>query len=240
MTNSIKMNKIRNQWKIFFDSMNSKIINLIDSGAFILNALVYQFLGADSLSKGNKPMYWMFSCIWFVGAFMFFLRLFYNQVSLRYSKTLPCTKKLYTKYISLCFEILNSLSVIAWLILWVIYWKLGKNVSMFGIVFLFVCIIHLFLSVGIPFTALILTQENKITFNGNLQKIGTVTKLLIVMALWVGGIIGIYKIMCIFINNAEFFLSIAVVWLILICGILIAASFVCNRLLFNRIYKKTF
>ncbi|MCQ2574143.1 MAG: hypothetical protein MJ182_09625 [Treponema sp.] len=229
------------QWKIFFDSMNSKKMNLLDLGLFMFNALLNVFLAGLNLTEGKSPYNWLLGSIWMVGAFLFFLRLFYNQASLRFCKTLPCTKKLYTKYIWICFEVVNFLAVIEWIIMWIVLGTKGEDVTLFGIMFLFLCVIHLIMSVGMPFTAIILAQENKInTYNG-FQKMGTTVKLLFFLFLMLGGFSGIYwisKVLIINISETVLDAGITGGWLLYVCICVLIMSCSLNKLMFNKLYEK--
>lgn len=238
MTNSLKIKKICNQWKIFFASTNSPKINFINMCLFMFNALLFQFTGGLRLVWEESPVHVLLSFLWLEGVFLYFLRLYYNQTSLRFSKTLPCTKKLYTKYISICFEVLNLIPLIEWLILWGIFRSLGNDVSKFGIMFLFLCVVHLILSVGMPFTTIILSQEKKINMYSGMQKLGTAIKLLIYEFSLFGGFGGLFLLSNFLMKNVADYFSDITGWLICICVFIIITSCILNRVMFNKIYKK--
>jgi len=231
------MTKTLNQWKIFFDSMNSKKMNLLNLGIFMLNVLLYLGLAGMYMSSGKVPYQCFYSCIWLTGAFMFFLRLFYNQVSLRFSKTLPCTKKLYTRYIWISFEVINFLPVLVWLILWPILAATGRDVSLFGFTFLLICVVHLIMSVALPFSAIVLMQEQEIKcFSLRFQKMGTMSKLLLYFFVLCSAFYGLYCILRGIIKNE---IEIATGNWILLGGVLILIiSCVLNRIIFNKMYEK--
>lgn len=232
------MTKTAVQWKIFYDSMNSKKINLIDLGLFIINSMLQIFQAALNLTRGRSPYNWILGSFWMVGAFLFFLRLFYNQASLRFCKTLPCTKKLYTRYIWICFEGVNTIVIIEWIVLWIVYSLTGKDVTMFGIMFLLSCIVHLILSVVMPFTVFTLSQETQINAYSGVQKTGATLKLLLYIFMMCGGFAGIYMISKVVINNLMGMTLLGNSMIICACLCILGISCFLNKIMFNKLYEK--
>lgn len=234
----LEMRKICNQWKIFFSSTNLPKTNLANMGLFMFNNLLSLFYGSLKLIWGESSFPLFLSFIWLELSLLWFLRLYYNQATPRFSKTLPCTKKLYTKYISISFEVINSLPLVEWLILWGIFGLLGKDVSRFRIMFLFISVIHLILSVGMPFITTILSQEEKMNSYGGIRKMGTTIKLLSYEFLLMGSFGGLSLLSRFLSENAEYINQIPWCVGILIFSCLLLISFILNRMIFNKLYRR--
>ena len=166
------MTKSRNEWKILLGSMNSVGSNMFAFIAFYFNVLLNLFNCSIRISKTGDVFQWTLANIWMMGTCLYFLRLFYNKTSPRFAKTVPCTRKIYTRNISIAFELFNTGALLFLAVCWIIFYMSGRKVHRIPLVFLISCIMHLVYSIGTPLATLTVRCEEKITMKTSMIKNG--------------------------------------------------------------------
>ena len=125
-----------------------------------------------------------------------------------------------------------------WVVMWIILGTKGDDVTMFGIMFLILCIVHLILSVIMPFTVFSLSQEPQINPYTGVQKTGSTLKLLSCIFIMCGGFAGIYMISIIVINNVMGMTLLGDSLIICVCLCFLGISCFLNKIMFNKLYEK--
>ena len=166
------MTKSRNEWKILLGSMNSVGANMFAFIVFYINVLINLLNCSIRVAKTGDVFQWTLANIWMMGTCLYFLRLFYNKASPRFAKTVPCTKKIYTKNISIAFELFNTGTLLFFAVWWFIFYVTGRDVHRIPVLFLMSCIMHLAYSIGTPLATLTVRNEEKITMKTTMIKNG--------------------------------------------------------------------
>ena len=235
------MTKSRNEWKILLGSMNSVGTNLFAFIAFYINVLLNLLNCALRLSKTGDVFNWTLANIWMMGSCLFFLRLFYNKTSPRFTKTVPCAKKIYTRNLSIAFELFNTGALLFLAVCWCTFYVTGRNVHRIPLLFLITCIMHLVYSIGTPLASLTVRSEEKITMKTTMIKNGKgllnfiFPVCLIAFNMGASGLAEklFDSVVLIKLGNVYSMLLFAG-----ICCFLIILSWVLNRILFYYVYKK--
>lgn len=232
------MKNKKNEWRLMTASINPIKMHIFGFIVFILYAVLFVIIGllrkTDELNLGA---FWIGMCIYWSGSCLFFLRIFYGRENPRFSKTLPCSKKMYTKNISVIFELISSLVIIAYLTTWFILYNQGKQKEFVSLLFFMTCIIHFLISIFCPLVVKDIYKERWSKYGNN--RIGKENLSFIIKYFTFVGIFVVFDYLFHIAvkNNLVFLFSTGpVYWGI--CIFILAASFVCNRLLFNRAYKR--
>lgn len=232
------MKNRKNEWWLMTASVNPvkmHIFGFISFGLYaVLDAVIIMIRKIDELNLG---IFWINMCVFWSGSCLYFLRIFYGRDNPRFSKTLPCSKKIYTRNISVLFELINSLVIIAYLITWFIFYNQGKQKEFVSLLFFMTCIIHFLISLFCPLMVKEIYKERWSKYGNN--RIGK-DNISFLMEYFV--LVGIFVVFDYLFhiavkNNLVFLFSTGPVYWGT-CVFILAASFVCNRLLFNRAYKR--
>lgn len=231
------MTKNKNEWKILFDSISEKyflITALVTNGFMVVFTM---FALALQLAKtGNSKMIFN-SGVFIIFVLMSFIGFFFNRSSYKFSKTLPSTKKIYTRNMSIIFELLNSISLVSWIVLWIIFSAIGKDVQLFAFVFFIYCLIFLVISVLMPFTAKAYVTEPKPTLKHISKKYLKIIKIIIEEAFYFLLFLSISEFFNKIIQSIDLqFFSVNILFFI-ICGLIILLSCYLNRLVWKNVYK---
>lgn len=234
------MRKQINEWKIFFGSMNGPKANVSAMIVFFLNSILCTLRAYQSMQNKTDMYHWTYGIVWLLGCYIFFIRLFFNRSTPRFSKTLPCTKKLYTRNISILFELLNTLNLLIGVIIWIILYRFPTektNLECFPILFLLSCVMHMLFSVLIPFTVKVIKQENKTNIEYSGLKNFNFGILFFYFAVLIVAI-GLTILMKILIKtHVHMYLEGSFIFF-MICGVIIVASWIINWRIFYYLYER--
>lgn len=235
------MTKSRNEWKILLGSMNSVSSNMFAFIVFYINVLLNLLNCSFRVAKTGDVFNWTLANIWMMGTCLFFLRLFYNKSSPRFAKTVPCTKKIYTKNISIAFELFNTGTLLFLGIYWFIFYIVGRDVHRIPLLFLISCIMHLVYSIGTPLATLTVRHEEKITMKAAFIKNGKGVLNLIFPVCLIAFNMGASGLAERLFDSVVLFESGNIASMLLFAGLccfIIILSWVLNRKLFYYTYKK--
>ncbi len=167
-TNIVKKNNT--EWKTLLSSTNTALINAMMVFVGFFNSICFMIVSLKQLAIKNTnisnsffPSYnvcvvlIMLTC-----CYVAFFRLFYNRTSPRFSKTLPCSKKLYTVKLSFLFECIITTVLIFTIAGTFFCYHRGYNSPMFYLLIIFFLFIHFSVSLFYPITVRFFNGEQHI------------------------------------------------------------------------------
>ncbi len=159
--------KSRAEWNILINSTNTKSMNIFGVIIFSINAFLYTLLGVRNSFTDNKiDWYIIFSFCWISCSYVYFFRLFYNRETNCLAKTLPNTKKIYTKKLPTIFCLITSSVEILLGIAYLISYLQEKTNPIFYLIFLLYCCFHLLVAFEIKLLITSISHEQPITMWG--------------------------------------------------------------------------
>lgn len=132
--------KSRAEWNILINSTNTKAMNIFAIVAFGINALLYTYVGITRSFKDNKlDSYTVLGFLWAISVFVSFFRMFYQGNSNCLAKTLPNSRRIYTKKIPVIFLLMNLSFIPVILPVYLYHNAKGTDTSVVLLVILIYC-----------------------------------------------------------------------------------------------------
>lgn len=231
----ILMTKFLSEWKILFGNMNNVKNNVLAMCAFMFNVLLYTTMSYIRIGEGRDFYNWTYANIWLYGSLIFFMRLLYNRSMPRFVRSLPCSKKLFTRNINILFEAINSFVLIVHLILWCFFYRIKSTGNLFNYsyIFFFSCIMHFIFSVAFPCSAKLVQKESLADLKGFNVNFGLLAFYVLVFV-FSPALTLLMKFMLA--NEIVLFMDGGILFFV-ICFVIVGISCVLNRMMFNRLYE---
>ena len=146
--------------------MNYLPFNIFMATLSLLSGFLYSVIPVKRLARGEFAFHYVIlSCLWASLCFIFILRLFFNKGSTRFIKTTKSTKKIYTKYLSVLIEIINTALFV--FVLGLVFWsfKRGFDSSFCYVIIIVYGLFHLLVSVITPKLIRPISKEDPLYFS---------------------------------------------------------------------------
>ena len=146
--------------------MNYLPFNIFMATLSLLSGFLYSVIPVKRLARGEFAFHYVIlSCLWASLCFIFILRLFFNKSSTRFTKTTKSAKKIYTKYLSVLIEIINTALFV--FVLGLVFWsfKRGYDSSFCYVIIIVYGLFHLLVSVITPKLIRPISKEDPLYFS---------------------------------------------------------------------------